>query len=121
MAYLCHCQDCRRFTGTSFHHNATFDEKDVKITKPEKADLDKVLTVWGDDGTRQFCSKCGSGLFLTVGSKVESMAGKIIVTVGTIDEGESNPALKPSMEGFCKRREPWMKGVEGAMELQEWG
>ena len=121
-SYLCHCLDCRRFSGTSFAHNATFDDSALKIRTSAADSLDQVLSTFGEEktGTRQFCRKCGSPLFLRTGEKIENMIGKVIVAVGTIEGSEKDERLKPGAEGWCKRREAWMGKAEGATESDEW-
>ena len=116
--YICHCLDCRRFSGTAFCHNALFDEAALKILQPPKDELDQALTMFGDkeNGYRQFCAKCGSPLFMTAGG----MPGKIIVAVGTVDGSEKDERFKPAAQGWCKRRDGWLGPVEGGSEFDEW-
>ena len=121
-SYLCHCLDCRRFSGTSFAYNATLDNAALKILTPRPESIDHVLSTFGDkaNGMRQFCSKCGSPLFMTTGEKIESMEDKVIIAVGTIDGSEKDERLKPVAEGWCKRRETWLCKAEGTEESEEW-
>jgi hypothetical protein len=57
---------------------------------------------------------------MTVPDSIEGMQGSVIIGVGSIDGSESDERLRPRYEGFCKRREAWMRGVEGAVESEEW-
>ena len=121
-SYICHCLDCRRFSGTSFAYNATFEGSALTILTPSADTLDQVLSTFGDgaNGKRQFCSKCGSPLFMTTGEKIQDMIGKIIIAMGTVDGSEKDERFKPIAEGWCKRREAWMSKAEGAKESEEW-
>lgn len=116
-AYLCHCTDCRHSIGSSYAHSAMFDTDSVIINDP-----DKQMSTYGniEEGSKRFCGRCGSPLFLTPPLKMESMRGKVLVCVGTVDGGETREELRPVAEGFCKRREGWLKEVEGAEEFDEW-
>ena len=120
--YICHCLDCRYFSGTSFACNALFISIALKILKPQKDEVNEALNIFGDKkaGYRQFCAKCGSPLFMTTGENVDGMHGKLIVTVGTIVGTEKDQRLKPTAEGWCKWREGWLQPAKGANESEEW-
>ncbi|KPI41689.1 uncharacterized protein AB675_9065 [Cyphellophora attinorum] len=131
-SYICHCTDCRQFSGSSFHHMAVFPASSVTITTLQSSpklfpaiaglSIGSSITAFGEPGhgTRQFCTKCGSSLFMTVPDSIEEMRGSVIIGVGSIDGSESDERLRPRYEGFCKRREAWMREVEGAVESEEW-
>jgi hypothetical protein len=116
-SYICHCIDCRQSSGSSFAHNALFNDEALAI-----ADPDARLATFGNiqEGTKRFCSRCGTPLFLTTPATNTDMQGKVIVCVGTIDGSEKNKLLRPSAEGWCKRRETWMAKAEGSEEFDQW-
>ncbi|KXJ89208.1 Mss4-like protein [Microdochium bolleyi] len=129
-AYLCHCLDCQRFSGSSFAHNATFSAADVHITlgaeetlqawKAKRASrsasaaevpqLDDVLSTYGNDaeGRIQFCGVCGTRLFLYCRAGIREMRDKVVVPVGVIEDSYQDVRLAPSMEGWVKRKACWM-------------
>ena len=76
----CHCEDCRRSTGTGHASNAFFPEDNVHI-KGETSHFD-VITDTGSTLTRYFCPNCGSRLF----SSNSAIANIIGVTAGTVDD-----------------------------------
>ena len=76
----CHCDDCRRSTGTGHASIAFFNKDDVCITG--KTNSYESVTDSGSKITRNFCPICGSRLF---GTNNKS-AGIIGITVGTIDD-----------------------------------
>jgi hypothetical protein len=57
---------------------------------------------------------------MTVGADKEWLRDKVIVAVGTIVGSEKDERFKPTMEGWCKRREDWMKDMVGLKQLEEW-
>ncbi|NJC04453.1 hypothetical protein GGQ97_000246 [Sphingomonas kaistensis] len=54
---LCHCRDCQRASGTPATSWSLFAREDVTITG-EPASFRS-----SERATRQFCGKCGTGLF----------------------------------------------------------
>lgn len=57
---------------------------------------------------------------MTVPDRIESMRGQVIVAVGTIEGSEEDGRLRPVAEGWCRRREGWLRGVDGAEGFREW-
>lgn len=131
-SYLCHCLDCRRITGTSFAHNMLFPFSSLNITTSAtredqktlstKPDVDSVLSTFGDvkSGRIQFCKICGSRLFLFPPGGAGEKVDFVVVTAGSIDGSHEDERLKPTDEGFCKRREAWMPDMRETKVLQEW-
>ena len=75
--YLCHCQACRRRTGTAFHSGASYRKDQVRLEGERK-----IYERGADSGNRirfYFCPNCGSNLYW---------------------EGDRNPAVC----GVCGRR-----------------
>ena len=94
----CHCDDCRKSTGTGHASNAFFKEKDVHIngaTSSYESVADSGSTI-----TRYFCPQCGSLLFGTL-SGVKNV---IAVAVGTVDDSSW---FKPSAIVYNKRKPQW--------------
>lgn len=90
---LCHCADCRKVTGSSFLAYADWH-------------LDQ-FSVEGEFETydgRSFCRHCGSRLF-----NLDARGAEIYL--GTLDDAPN--AIKPLVEGWCRRREPWLPVVSG--------
>ncbi|NOH31482.1 GFA family protein [Vibrio mediterranei] len=100
--YFCHCEQCRRVTGSSHASNAITHKNNIVWTKGEK------LTVRFDHPsgafTKVFCSRCGSGL------PHDSQNGKdLVVPVGCLDTALS---LSPNAQIFCSEKTEWFrKGV----------
>ncbi|GLB36749.1 putative glutathione-dependent formaldehyde-activating enzyme [Lyophyllum shimeji] len=104
--YVCHCKNCRKFTGSALSANTFFKPEQVVITKGSEdvkvyRDTD---TASGNVLLRSFCPSCGASLFLGNDKKEFT-----IVSFGTIEEdvdwvprGERYPecwALSPVSPG----------------------
>lgn len=78
----CHCDDCRKTTGTGHASNAFFPKDSVTISG--KATTHEIVTDSGSTLTRSFCSDCGSRLF----SKNSVNKAVMGVTAGTFDNSD---------------------------------
>lgn len=80
-ANLCHCEDCRRCTGSAFNVGVRLRAAAFQIT----SGVPKSFTKAGDSGTlltRWFCSDCGSPLFTTS----PKHPAFLYVKAGTLDD-----------------------------------
>ncbi len=94
----CHCDHCRKSTGTGHSSNAFFKKSDVTI-EGETSSYDSI-TDTGSTITRHFCPKCGSRLFGT-----SSLVTDIIsVSAGTLDDSSW---FKPNAIVYNKRKPKW--------------
>ena len=94
----CHCEDCRKATGTGHASNAFFKQKDVHISG-EPSSYGSVA----DNGfsvTRYFCPVCGSPLF----GKLGSLKNVLAVAVGSLDDSSW---FKPSAVVYNKHKPHW--------------
>lgn len=90
----CHCDDCRKITGSAFATNLFFGTDDVEVTKGETRSFEH-LSDAGNRKIKEFCGICGSQLFSsTIGRPLTS------VKVGSIDDASF---VKPSANLYCKR------------------
>ena len=85
---LCHCADCRKITGSAFLHYADWRAHQFSTTGDYK-------TYAG----RSFCPTCGSHTFNIGDDGVE-------IHLGTLDDAPND--IKPEVEGWAIRREPWL-------------
>ncbi len=58
----CHCDDCRKATGSQFATNLFINEDDLVITQGEPKSFNHSADS-GNDMTKMFCPNCGSQLF----------------------------------------------------------
>ena len=96
---ICHCTNCRQETGSSFAFFAIWPADQFK-TKGETA---------GYSGYR-FCPECGSRVFAPA-------AHGVSVKLGTLTDAPTN--LAPEFEIWTKRRESWLRAVDGAQQFEE--
>ena len=61
-AGYCHCEDCRRCTGSAFNISVLFDASKFRIISGDPKGFTK-LGESGNELTRHFCPECGSPLF----------------------------------------------------------
>ncbi|UVC12488.1 GFA family protein (plasmid) [Rhizobium sp. TH2] len=92
---LCHCQTCRRITGSAFSATANWRADQFQISG-EIRTFEK----------RSFYPVCGSRLFYFLQDGVE-------VFLGTLDDAPN--AIMPTVEVWTVRREPWLAPVIGAI------
>lgn len=122
---LCHCNSCKKSTGSSFMANEFYqrkvtstvsftkfywyNEQQVEIQDPT-ASLKTYADTSPDAGViidRSFCGNCGSNLVVTNRKHPEAM----IVTSGTLDDEKILQEWQPKVEFYCKRRNQWLQGV----------
>ena len=78
VVYYCHCNDCKRSTGSAFHVGLVMRTDHVEIV----GDTLKGYTKLSDSGnhmTRLFCFKCGSPLF----TKDSAAPENIVIKAGS--------------------------------------
>jgi len=96
--YLCHCEQCRKVTGSAFASNIQAAPAEVKWLSG--AQYVKRFDYPGDRlFTKVFCSECGSGLpFLNKSGK------KLFIPAGSLD---SEPGILPGHNIFWGDRSSW--------------
>ncbi|KAJ6091895.1 hypothetical protein N7467_003864 [Penicillium canescens] len=109
---ICHCDTCRKTTGSVFMANSMYMKENFKIISGED-----VLKVYDDKPPgskntihRHFCSNCSSPIY-TTSTGTPEYESMLTVTAGTMDLG--NHSWKPSMELFCMRRRRFIPPFEG--------
>ena len=104
-AGLCHCETCRKFTGSAFSHYAVWPNSAVRIVG-EPACWE--VRAGGD----RFCARCGSSLFTW-----SEDGDEIEVKLGTLDDPPHG--LKPDYELWTVRREHWLPPVAEAGQWEK--
>jgi hypothetical protein len=95
----CHCDDCRKATGSSYATNFFFKEDDIVVTQGTPKEFEHKSDA-GNTMTKQFCGNCGSQLFgLGSGSP-----GIKHVKAGTLDDVGN---LRPAINVFAGRKLPF--------------
>lgn len=107
--FFCHCEQCRKLTGSAHASNLFTSSSNIEWTKGE----DKIKRY--DHPTRSFskvfCADCGSGLpFL-------SQSGKfLIVPAGTLNE---EPSKAVDAQIFYSEQTEWHKSGLKAVKLDD--
>jgi hypothetical protein len=96
---ICHCTDCRQESGSAFTFYAIWPRNQFEC-------VGKTSEFAG----RSFCPSCGSRLFSLDDQEAEVKAGIL---------SEAPTDLSPGYELWVKRRELWLRPVEGAEQYLE--
>lgn len=94
----CHCEDCRRLSGTGHSTGAMFAVENFELTG-QLSDY----TLEADNGnhvTKSFCPTCGSPV---LGCNNGS-PGHVTVSLGTMDDASG---FEPQVTIFARNRQPW--------------
>jgi hypothetical protein len=97
---ICHCEICRKSTGSAFNFFAVWNSKNVTIVGDTESWIHST-------DHRHFCPTCGSSLYGVVHGNDE-----IEISAGAFDNGPSD--LLPTYELWVHRRERWLRPIEGA-------
>ncbi len=94
----CHCDDCRKSTGTGHASNAFFNRKNVNI----EGELSRYASTTdsGSVVSRFFCPNCGSRLF----AENNAAANIIGVSAGVLDDSSW---FKANAIVYNKRKPQW--------------
>lgn len=99
-ANYCHCEDCRRVTGSAFNIGVRVDRKNLKVITTSEL---KVYAYTGGKGReiqRCFCGNCGSPIFTLHPAKPEFAW----VKAGIINDPG---VVKPAYENWIKDKVSW--------------
>ena len=104
MAGHCHCEDCRRSSGTGHCSHLGVPDEAVAMTGQatrydRPADSGNVIS-------RHFCPTCGAPAF----SRNSGMPGLIFLRASSLDDLE---VFKPQMHVYSSRAANWDKPTEG--------
>lgn len=97
-AVFCHCERCRKASGSAFATNAVVDESAFEVA--EGSDAIKVFST-AAGVHRWFCAHCGSPLI----SKRDALPGVVRLRMGTLD-GASAP-VRPAAHIFTASKADW--------------
>lgn len=94
----CHCNACRRLSGTGHQVQAFFKQEDVTINGEVSSYSSKADS--GNTVTRSFCPKCGSRLFV----RNTGRPGIIGITMGAFNDASW---FNPQVILFASERYDW--------------
>ena len=100
-ASYCHCEDCRRCTGSAFVISVRFERAGFRV----ESGTVKGYTKRGESGnelTRHFCADCGSPLFTSAPKHPDH----VYVKAGTLDD----PSLvSPTHQSWVASSVAWSR------------
>ena len=100
-AGICHCEDCRRVTGSAFNVSIGLDISGFRVSAGDP----RAFTSQSDRGntlTRHFCGYCGSPLFTTSPAHPD----RLFVKAGSLDD----PGLvRPVLQAWTVSAVPWSR------------
>ncbi len=103
MMFNCHCNDCRRFSGSAFVSAVVFAADGFRFTRGTPSYFDTVAASGGTH-RRGFCADCGARL--TGGENPEGTSGIVGVTAGSLDD----PCVfQPQMDLFTVDAAAWTR------------
>ena len=104
---LCHCTNCKRYTGSGFSANIIVPQSSFAYTQGSP----KLYSDRSDKGglvLREFCPDCGSPFT----SRSEGDEGKeVAVKSGTLNDGDRVRCQELGMEIYYHRRDGWVDGM----------
>lgn len=102
---LCHCRDCRTWSGAPMVGWIAFPEDRVTVSG-EPATYSS-----SEHGRRQFCATCGTGLFYR---NAEVLPDIVDIHSGTLDDPEAQP---PGAHIMVKERLGWTADMANLPEF----
>jgi len=104
MAGHCHCEDCRRTSGSGHASHLVVPEDSVALTGAVKAYVRPADS--GNPVMRAFCPTCGAPVF----SKNPAMPGMIFLRASSLDDLE---VFQPQMHVYTGRAASWDRPSPG--------
>ncbi|KAJ5953513.1 hypothetical protein N7454_000409 [Penicillium verhagenii] len=103
---ICHCTNCKRYTGAGFSTNIIVPSSDFQYTKGSpKLYLDNDNK--GGKVRREFCPDCGTPFT----SQSENDMRAIAVKSGTLDEQHRIKCTKLAAEIYHHRKDGWVANI----------
>ena len=96
---ICHCINCRQETGSAFTFYAVWPAQQFEHVGETS-----------EFGGHRFCPRCGSHVFSLDEREAEIKLGAL---------SEAPTTLVPTYELWTKRREPWLRPIDGAEQFVE--
>ena len=100
-ATYCHCEDCRKASGSAFHVGVPLDAPSFQVVSGKP----KAFTKRADSGneiTRYFCPECGSPVY----NLLPSRPGIVFVKASALDDPRY---VRPGSEIWVGSSVPWSR------------
>ena len=112
----CHCDDCRRATGSAFATNVFVNEEDLRVLHGETTTFQHSADS-GSTMTKEFCGKCGSPIY----SAVPSTPDIFYLKLGTMND---TSYFSPQFHVFCGSKQHWVElddTVPSSQKMENFG
>jgi hypothetical protein len=96
----CHCEDCRRVTGSAFNIGVRVDRKDLQVNATAEMRSYKYVSGSGREIERYFCGTCGSPILTLHPAKPEDAW----VKAGIINQPD---IVRPTHENWIRDKVKW--------------
>ena len=106
---LCHCGDCRASAGAPAVAWIAFPEDAVKVTQGSTTRFES-----SPGATREFCPRCGTGLFYT---NPQVLPGLVDIQSATLDTAAEDA---PGVQIQVAERLPWMARLAELPEFERY-
>jgi hypothetical protein len=100
-AGYCHCEDCRRCTGSAFGISVRFSLAEFHITSGDPKGFAKRADS-GNELTRHFCPECGSPIFTSAPRHPDY----VYVKAGSLDDPR---VVEPVHQSWVESAVPWSR------------
>mgnify|MGYP000560191162 FL=1 len=95
--YICHCEQCRKITGSAYASNLFGDPRQFSVLSG--SENIKRFDHRERGFTKAFCMECGSGV-----PYLNSSGNSIVVPAGTLN---TEPLFSDKKNIFCKDKPEW--------------
>ena len=109
-AGYCHCEDCRRVTGSAFNISVPVEIASFRLLSGRLGSFTK-FSDSGHELTRYFCQTCGSPIY----AAAPKHPSKIYVKAGCLDDAT---VISPELEAWCRSRVSWSKIPENLQQYE---
>ncbi|KAI2610642.1 Mss4-like protein [Hypoxylon fragiforme] len=109
---VCYCHDCRKMANLQVFQ---VPKVNFSVTQGQPKIYTKVSD-HGNEISNHFCETCGTTLYRTGGAAINH--DKIGLRAGVLDD-QTPLDTPPTMEVYVEQRPPWVKRVEGAVQLSK--
>ena len=106
---LCHCGDCRASAGAPAVAWIAFAEDAVTVTQGSPSKYES-----SPGATREFCPRCGTGLFYT---NPQVLPGLVDIQSATLDTAAEDA---PGVQIQVAERLPWMARLDEMPEFERY-
>jgi len=105
----CHCDDCRKFSGSAFASVLAVEDRGFTIKSGEN----NLVPYESSPGKhRYFCKTCGCHVF----ARAAQRPGMVLVRAGTLDD---DPRMQPQCHVWVKAKAPWHRICDSLPQYQE--